>query len=162
MSRCKQSLVAKIEAAFPDEPVVPDDQIVPDNRPDKTESAEIRAAFRTRRWSSLDIELLAYHHQSLFMMTRQACCYYLPAFLTAVARDYRRSGNIADSILFSLVPPRRGTLKREQFEARFAPLTLAQRQTIHAFLVRLAAKHGADFPPRDVRAALDYWGEASS
>jgi hypothetical protein len=122
------------------------------------ECPEIAKAFRGRRWDAVPLETLRYHHEALFLFTDEAYRYFLPAYLTATVKSYKKAGNISHSVVFSLRPRPKDDPELKRFRARMGGFSKTQKVAIRAFLEHMVAEHDEDDPLHDVPRALGrYW-----
>src|SRR5580700_7176000 len=85
-------LVSQIRAAFGHRPYPGDGNLVAADDP---ESLDVCRDFKGRRWEDVPREILEQHHCSLPLFTRDAFCYYFPAY-----------------VIFSLDPSNRDSMVR--------------------------------------------------
>lgn len=153
-------LLRRIAAAFGADDPPPAGAVAAASEWCDPEREEIAEALGGKRWPELQLPVLRYHHEALFLLSPEAFRYYLPAYLSAVAGYYRTSGSLPGSVVSALTPPEPDGPADPRFQARFGALTAPQSSAVAAFVAYMRAEHGRDFPRYDLGKLLErYWGQ---
>jgi hypothetical protein len=150
-------LQREIEHAFASVKYPGDDQLVYNSSGQHLECKEVAEAFRGKHWKALSLETLSHHSSGLFFLTPEAYRFYLPAYLISGSLHYDEAEGVADSVVFSLIPPSAAkdiALYGALSEMRIGSLSLTQRNAIRAFLQFLKEHHSEDDPLGNIDKAL--------
>jgi len=153
-----------IGTAFASRPYPGDDRIAhADARYPDYEGHRVSLFFRGKAWRQVTFGALAHDYRgdptaTIFFMTEDGFCYYLPAFLL-MALD-PQGGDIADTLVFALTAPEQHKgedLRR--FRARMDRLSTNERAAVICTLRCLAERYDGDgLPDNPARIALkSYW-----
>jgi len=159
----KKSLLERIRGAFGTKTCPGCDRLV---EGDSSEAEQIAESLIGRRWQDLDIEFLCSEHVVRFsLMTQEAFCYFLPAFMSASISDYATAESLARNLVRALTVPPAEELAgsayaddREKFLDTMRGLNKEQGRAVCEFLEYLDIVHGDDYPDNDPRVAVDsFW-----
>ena len=131
----KRDIIHTIKQAFSEAPMPRPEEIMeagadalaPDSEEDQAIVARVLAG---KKWQKLTVADIAFLYSSLSMMTPQAVRYYLPAYLIASIKDPAGVGVSLSTTIWDISPPPFGTSSQEEFDARIAPITPAERKAI--------------------------------
>ena len=139
-------LADRIAAAF-DTDATPPERIVV-HRCD--ECARVSLDFAGRKWTELSPEVLAYHHDSIPLLSPEAFAYYLPACLLFAAKDPARIGEM---LLYSLGP------KADEWAAGRRAACNYSVEQLHLIIeaAEMIAAEDSDHFGRFLRRARAYW-----
>jgi hypothetical protein len=148
------ALVEQIRQAFEDVEVPPADQILADDFAANDDCYEMAQMLAGKHWTTLVVEDLFYHRESLFALSATGFRAYVPACLVAaLTSDARYRSDIHEYLTFALYGlGRRDTAATQQ---RLSLLNAEQRTAISALLVHLEIESGAD--DEDVQAIRRHW-----
>jgi Family of unknown function (DUF6714) len=154
----RTALVNQIQAAFETEPYPGDDRLVNSRGGYHLEANQIAAAFQGKHWRQLDLRFLFPQRQSLYFFTPEAFRFFLPAYLLASLGGKRVATDVRETVLFSLMPPKKGSKEWDWFAARIEPLSSEQKMAITEFLKYLQRHFGHRLRFGEIDALLDcYW-----
>jgi hypothetical protein len=157
----RAALRRRIAEAFSSAAYPGDDHLAASNDPAHVECARLALALRGQRWQDVPLDVLR-HHYTLSFFSPEGFRYFLPAYVLACVDAYEDAGNIPDSLVFHLVPPRPEGPELDRFLATMAGLTRDQKQAIASFIEYMIAAHGRDDPLRDwPRALRRFWADAA-
>jgi hypothetical protein len=156
-----ESIVSKIAAAFPSEPVPPKESLFNGHC---CECVEVSEAFGYKPWPAISLEELRAGGETA-LLTPTAWRYYLPAVITWCVLDPESVDVISDNLVYQLEPPETSAQEslRQWFAKRASDFTDARRQAILAYLNWYREREELEYvglemdPPRRVYRALEYW-----
>jgi hypothetical protein len=79
----EKNLIKDVENAFSDTQYPRDDNLVFDNNNNYSDVIETKQDFLGKHWKNLSIDIINHHRDDLPVLTPEAFCFYLPAFLIA-------------------------------------------------------------------------------
>lgn len=145
-----------IREAFATADAAPPERIVSH---DCWECRRIQRRFQGKRWRDVPLASLA-SEDPLTLLTPEAFCFYLPAFMLA-ALDHHDKGGLVSCTIFCLTPsePSEGPEMMEWFLERVEILRPAQRERITQFLTVLRNDYadGDDITQEEIDEALTFW-----
>ncbi len=148
------ALTEQIRRAFEGVEVPPADQILADEFAANDDCYEMAQMLAGKHWTTLVVEDLFYHRESLFALSALGFRAYVPAYLVAaVTSDARYRSDIHQYLTFALYGPgRRDTAATQR---RLSLLNAEQRTAISVLLVHLEIESGAD--DEDIEAIHRRW-----
>lgn len=144
-------LCVEIFVAFAGADRPEDSEIVTDNGDIHSEQAEIRDAFKGRRWEELSVAFLTYHRQAVFFFTAKAWSYYLPAYMHAVVRCYAQTDTMVNELIGTILPGRNMDDESRR-RARIEALNVQQRAVLLSFIEWVSKEHPEDVDEDDQKA----------
>jgi hypothetical protein len=148
------ALKEQIRRAFEEVEVPPADQILADDFAANDDCCEMAQMLAGKHWTTLLVEDLFYHRESLFALSAVGFRAYVPAYLAAaLTSDAQYKSDIHQYLTFALYGlGRRDTAATRQ---RLSLLNAEQRTAIAALLVHLEIENGAD--DEDIEAIHRHW-----
>ncbi|MGB7160032.1 MAG: DUF6714 family protein [Tepidisphaeraceae bacterium] len=118
------------------------------------ERAEIADFFSDRPWTDISLHELRSHPAALTSFSLRAFRYFLPAYMSAIAREFYASDFLAPDLIRSLSPT---PAFRDRGVRRKQVLTTAEVDVVRQFLVYLKASYADDLPLGSIEQAIhDY------
>ncbi|WP_218082522.1 DUF6714 family protein [Anthocerotibacter panamensis] len=98
-----------------------DEQIVYDNSGHHLECVDVKQTFLGKHWRELSLDTLVYENSALSFFTPLAFQFYLPAYLSAVVKNYDQADVLPSDVVFYLtVPSEADTLTQINALQRYA------------------------------------------
>lgn len=128
------------------------------------EARQVAAFLQSRTWNDLTLPVLRGYHGDpsamLAFLSPKAFRYYLPAFLLAVIRDFRRADMLVDTTLAAVAPST--TLSGSEHllahgMEKLSELSLDESNAICAWLGFLNEQYRREFDGTQLDLALEFW-----